>query len=384
MRRSILILSAALIAGNGTGTAVAQSQADSLVYAVSALSPPEVTVPPILLQDGRIHALMVELASGSSMEEAGHRLGLDAEDRTRLAGLLEVEGLGRMEGGEWRPLALALDAAGADSLREHAGSLARAIAETLDSRWSEVDSLVGGLPVAGRLPLEQTGFVLLGDYLLGRMQAGLFWEAGLAPRGRPFAYRVYRLPPDRAPAGHSEGPPGPHGIRIVRFAPTPEPFGLDLLGDPEAPITRALIAGPGGGERLRAEVLEAYRVWYLFGTPPGAAARRLLVRSEAVDAEGRLRVPLITASDIEAMQSAAGRLADALWPPFQEQLGATAELAGRLGYGDPQLLGEVALWTWEMAANLAVHELIERGRILPPPSGRGQAVLIPLAGPEPR
>jgi len=377
VRKGILILLTLALVGSAAGSAQAQSPADSLVYAVSALSPPEVMVPPILLQDPDLHALMVELASGASLEEAGRRLDLDREGRTRLLGLIEVEALGRMSAEGWQPLALALDAPSADSLRSRALPLAQDLADTLDAHWAEVDSMVAALPVAGRVPLQQTGFILLGDFLLGRMQAGMFWQAGLAPRDRPFAFRVYRVPVEKAPSGHTLGAAGPGGFRVARYAPTPAAFGLALLEDPEAPITRVLAPGEGEREHLRAEVLEAYRVWYLFGTPPGGPARRLLVRLEAVDGEGRLRVPLITPADIEAMQSAAGTLADRLWPLFQDRLAGIAEMAETLGYGEPGLLGEVALWTWEMAANLAVHELVDRGRVLPPLSGRGQAIIVP-------
>ena len=366
------------------GAAGAQSPPDSLVYAVSTLAPPDVTVPPILLEDARLHALLVELTSGRSLEEAGERLDLAPQERGRLLGLIEMEGLGRLGPEGWQPRVLALDREGAATLRQHAALLASVISDSLDARWDEVDSLAASFPVAGRLPRGQTGFVLLGDYLLGRMQAGLFWLAGLAPRDRAFAFRVYRLPPGEAPSGHSAALGGEGGFRIARYAPTTAPYGLALLQVPDAPITRALADDAAERERLRADVLEAYRTWYLLGTPPGASARRLLVRMEAVDEEGRLRVPLIASGDLEAMERAAGRLADLLWPAFQDRLGATAELADQLGYGEPGLLGEVALWTWEMAANLAVRDLVERGRILPPPSGRGQAILVPRTTPEPR
>ncbi len=384
MKRPTLVIVIALLMGAGAGSVRAQSPPDSLVYAVSTLAPPEVTIPPILLQDGKLHALMVELASGAGLDEAGRRLELDSGERTRLVGLMEVEGLGRLTAEGWQPLALALDAALTDTLTEGARSLAEAIADTVDARWAMIDSLVAGLPTAGRLPLEQTGFVLLGDYLLGRMQAEMFWQAGFGPSERPFAYRVYRTALQQAPPGHSAGPPGSGGFRIVSYAPTTAPFGLALLDDPGGAITRALAPLPGDREALRSEVLEAYRVWYLFGTPPGASARRVLSRLEAVDGEGRLRVPLITPGDLEAMRSAAGGIADALWPRFQQELGWIARTADRLGYGEPELLGEVALWTWEMAATLALRELIDRGRLLPPPSGRGQSVLVPLAAHEPR
>jgi hypothetical protein len=52
-------------------------------------------------------------------------------------------------------------------------------------------------------------------------------------------------------------------------------------------------------------------------------------------------------------------------------------MAADLGYEDPAMLGEIALWTWERAAQLAIWDLVEEGLLLPPSNSRGQALLVP-------
>lgn len=339
-------------------------------YSVSTLAPQDVVVPPIVLGDADLHAALVELARSPSIAEARRRLGISTQEMTRLIGLAEVEGLGRQTSQGWQPLALALDAAGVDSLRSVCSDLARTIRDTVSARWAELDSLVGTLPVAGVLPLTQTGYILVGDYLLGRFQANSFWRAGLAPTARPYAFRVYRTAPDMAPPGHLEDPPAADGWRSVRFAPTAEPFGFASIEDPEA----------GETADMAAEVRRAYRLWYLLGSEPGPLMRRMLQRLEAVDTAGRLRVPLISAGDLDGMRMIADRLGESLWPQFEGLLPRIGIMAAHLGYADPALLGETALWGWEMAVGMAMDELVERGVLLPPIGGRGQALVVPARG----
>ena len=83
--------------------------------------------------------------------------------------LIETEGLGRQTNdGGWIPLSLALTEDEVAQLKVPADRLSFLIADTVEARWSEIDSVVSHFPVAGRLPLAQTGFVLLGDYLLAK------------------------------------------------------------------------------------------------------------------------------------------------------------------------------------------------------------------------
>lgn len=357
-----------------------EGTSDTTMYAVATLAPAWVTVPPIVLQEGQLHAMLVELATGADRGTVGRRLGLDRDELDRLYALVEVEGLGRQtEGGGWRALALALDADGAELLTRRAGALADGLADTLVAHWTLLDSLVAELPVAGRLPLEQTGFVLLGGYILGLYQADAFWQAGLAPAHRPYAFRVYRLPAEDAPAGHLVSEFGFGGWRLDRFASSAQPFGLLLMKDPSNPLTRILLSSDAGDEdRLAGELFDAYRTWYVLDRAPDPPTRRLLQRFEAVDQAGRLRIPMISEDDIAPMRTIADRVGALLWPQLQTALPDIAAMAAKLGYDDPEMLGEVALWTWERAAQLAVQELVERGMLLPPISNRGQALLLPI------
>jgi hypothetical protein len=353
-------------------------QVDS--YAVATIAPVGVTVPPIVLEESILHALLVELATGADRSAIGQRLGVNAAELDRLYELVEMEGLGRPtpEGG-WRSMALALDAEGAARLTSTADSLSSAIADTLAARWSVLDSLVARLPVTGRLPLDQTGFVLLGGYLLGLFQADSFWQAGLAPADRPYAFRVYRLDPDESPAGHRIDDLGRSGWRLNRFTPSVEPYGFQLLSDLSDPVIAGLVdpRDRGAGERFTIEMAEAYRLWYLMDVPPDPPTVRLLTYLEAVDEEGRLRVPLISEDDLEPMKAIARQIGFALWPVLQEALPSIASMAADLGYEDPAMLGEIALWTWERAAQLAIWDLVEEGLLLPPSNSRGQALLVP-------
>jgi hypothetical protein len=348
-------------------------------YSVSTLAPARVTVPPIILADADLHALLVELASGIGIEEAGRRLGLSGERLTQLIGLAEVSMLGRQRpGGLWQPLAPALDESGVARMASLADSLGEAIADSVAAHWPRLVEEVAHLPVAGRLPLEQSGFVLIGGYLLGRYQAEWFWQAGLAPADRPYAFRVYRMPAGTGPAGNLGDPAGADGWGLTRYARTAEPFGFALLADPEHPFFSTLLDSVGAEEagQVANELRLAYRTWYLLGIAPDGLTRRLLTRLEGVDEQGRLRVPLVTPSDEEGMRSLAGLLGEALWPRLRRHLPQIGELAIALGYGEPERLGEIALWTWEMAVDRAMSRLIEQGLILEPVAGRGQALVV--------
>jgi hypothetical protein len=353
---------------------------DTTRYAVATLAPARVTVPPIVLQEGRLHAMLVELATGADRATIGQRLGIDRDELDRLYALVEVEGLGRQaEGGGWTPLALALDTDGAERLTQLAADLAVGLTDTLAAHWTLLDTLVTALPVAGRLPLAQTGFVLVGGYILGLYQADAFWQAGLAPAHRPYAFRVYRMPAEDAPAGHLVSEFGFGGWRLDRFGAATRPFGLLLLRDSSDPLTRSLLGADTGDEdRLAGELFDAYRTWYVLDRAPDPPTRRLLQRLEAVDKAGRLRIPMISLDDVAAMRAIADRIGALLWPQLQAALPDIAVMAGELGYDDPEMLGEVALWTWERAAQLAVRKLVERGMLLPPISNRGQALLLPI------
>jgi hypothetical protein len=87
---------------------------------------------------------------------------------------------------------------------------------------------------------------------------------------------------------------------------------------------------------------------------------------------------MISLDDVAPMRAIADRIGALLWPQLQTALPDIAVMAGELGYDDPEMLGEVALWTWERAAQLAVRKLVERGMLLPPISNRGQALLLPI------
>jgi hypothetical protein len=237
---------------------------------------------------------------------------------------------------------------------------------------------VSQLKVAGRLPLNQTGFILIGDYLLGLFQAEAFWQAGLAPSNRKYAFRVYRMNPADAPAGHVVTFSGHKEWQIVRYSPSGEPFGFAALLDPESPLNLALLgeSDPGAASGLTGELIDAYRLWYLMDAPPDPPTRRLLNRLEAIDNAGRLRVPLITVDDLEKMRSIAWWLGEELWNHLQTLLPKISSTAVELGYDDPEMLGEVALATWEMAVHEAVWDLVNRGFLLPPIERRGQALVV--------
>jgi len=347
-------------------------------YAVATLAPSEITVPPVVMDEVALHALLVELRDGISREVAARRLGLDAAALDRLYGLAEVHALGRQtEEGGWKPLAFVLDAAGADRLTAFTDTLSMALADSLERRWSWIDSLTSLLPLSGRLPLAQSGHILLGGYMLANYQADAFWQAGLAPSDRTWAFRVYRVPADRAPLGHRLRTLGDGGWILDRFARDPSDAGLARLLDPDDPVVAGLATSVEELGRLREQTLLAYRAWYLLDRVPDLPTRLVLERLGAVDSEGRLRVPLIGVADESAMRSIAGQLAEMLWPVLKDALPAVGRLAGELGYGDPRLLGEVTLWTWERAAQGAVERLIERGLLLAAPDGASQAIRLP-------
>lgn len=357
-----------------------QAPPQVLRYSVATLAPLDVTVPAAVLRNGTLHAMLVELAAGSSRNDVRGRLGVSDEELEALYRLIETEGLGRQAAdGGWEPLALALDEAQVERLAVVATPLAVAIADTLQVHWAGLDSMVSGLTVAGRLPLNQTGFVLVGDYLLGLLQAEAFWQAGLAPLDRGYAIRVYRMNPDEAPAGHLLSNVGLSHWQVVNYSPSGEMFGFAALSDPDSPLRKVLLgdAGPGTAAQLTSELIDAYRLWYLMGTPPDPPTRRILQLLEAVDGEGRLRVPIITPSDLAMMRSIARWLGEILWEHLRVLLPEIGKLAFELGYSAPGMLGEVALATWEMAVHEAVWDLVGQGLLLPPIGRRGQALVAP-------
>ena len=356
-----------------------QAPAELLDYSVATLAPIDVTVPPIILGNGALHAMLVDLAAGMNRRQIESRLGLDSEEVEALYRRIEMEGLGRQEaGGRWKALALALQQEGVEKLALVASPLALVMADKLEEHWTALDSTISLLKVAGRLPLNQTGFILVGDYLLGLFQAEAFWQAGLAPSNRKYAFRVYRLNPADAPAGHIVTFSGHKDWQIVRFSPSVESFGFATLLDPESSLSRALLGEPDSEAMLAltGELIDAYRLWYLMDAPPDPQTQRLLSRLEAIDDAGRLRIPLITVDDLEKMRSIAWWLGEELWSHLQALLPAISNVAMELGYDDPDMLGEVALATWEMAVHEAVWDLVERGLLLPPIERRSQALVV--------
>ena len=380
---SVLIVSVyAVPSGIGRETAETarlQDQPQLLEYSVATLAPMDVTVPPIVLENGSLHAMLVDLAAGSSRSEVSTRLGIAGEELEALYRLIEMEGLGMQEaGGGWKPLALALEYDSVDRLAVTAAPLAIVIADMLEENWAALDSTVSRLPVTGRLPLSQSGHILIGDYLLGLFQAEAFWEAGLAPPFRKYSFRVYRMNPGDAPSGHVVTYTGHRGWRIVRYSPSGEVFGLAALTDPGSPISRALLGGaePDTAARVAGEIIDAYRLWYLMDTPPDPPTRRILRRLEAADGQGRLRIPIITQDDLDRMRSIAWWMGEALWEHLQALLPEIGSIAVELGYGDPEMLGEVTLAVWEMAVHEAVWDLVGRGLLLPPIRRRSQALVV--------
>ena len=356
-----------------------QVSVELLDYSVATLAPIDVEVPQIILENGALHAVLVDLAAGANRRQIENRLGLNSEEVEVLYRLIESEGLGRQEaGGRWKSLALALPQEGVERLALVASPLALVMADMLEAHWTALDSTISLLKVAGRLPLNQTGFILVGDYLLGLFQAEAFWQAGLAPTNRKYAFRVYRLNPSDAPAGHVATSSGHNDWQIVRYSPSGEPFGFAALLDPESSLSMALLGGPDpeAASAITGELIDAYRLWYLMDAPPDPPTRRLLNRLEAVDDAGRLRIPLITVDDLEKMRSIAWWLGEELWSHLQELLPAISDMAVELGYGDPDMLGEVVLATWEMAVHEAVWDLVDRGLLLPPIERRSQALVV--------
>lgn len=360
-------------------SALVQAPQQLLEYSVATLAPLDVTVPPIILENGALHAMLVDLAAGSSRDEVQRRLGVSSDELEALYRLIEMEGLGRqVAGGGWKPLALALEQDGVEKLAEVASLLAMVIADTLQAHWTALDSTVSGLAVAGRLPLNQTGFILIGDYLLGLLQAEAFWQAGLAPSDRRYAFRVYRMNPADAPAGHVVSYTGYRGWQVVRYSPTGEIFGFAALLNPESTMSRAMLGETDTetAARMTGELIDAYRLWYLMDALPDPPTRRILQRLEAVDVEGRLRIPIITQDDLVKMRSIAWWLGEALWEHLRALLPEIGKVAVELGYGDPEMLGEVALATWEMAVHVAVWDMVGRGLLLPPIEHRAQALAV--------
>jgi|GEM_PF-3434714 len=365
-------------AGNRSGSVQA--------YSVATLAPPGVVVPPIVLSNSDLHALLVELGGGASLNRIRERIGLSTSDFESLLRLVEVEGLGRQLGGDrWRPLALALDSAGVGRLQATVAPLAADIADTLTAHWARLDSSCAALPVTGCLPLEQTGWVVLGSYLLGLFQHEALWEAGLGPRSREYAFRVYRMNPDEAPPGAHTSPIELPGFSLIRCAPTAAPFGFDALLDPNADLHASLFTVPGSdtlmidsageGRAVAEELIRAYRRWYLTGEAPDRPTRILLRLCEAIDEQERLRIPIIAAGELGALRLIALDTGARLWPRLMEILPAVSETAAGLGYGEEALLGEVTLAAWELAVHRALDLLVERGLIAAPIAGRGQLLL---------
>jgi len=356
-----------------------QVPVELLDYSVATLAPIDVTVPPIILGNGALHAMLVDLAAGMNRRQIESRLGLDSEEVEALYRLIETEGLGRQETGDrWKSLVLALQQKGVEKLAVVASPLALVMADMLETHWTALDSTVSQLKVAGRLPLNQTGFILVGDYLLGLFQAEAFWQAGLAPSNRKYAFRVYRINPADAPAGHVVTFSGHNEWQIVRYSPSGKPFGFAALLDPASSLSMALLGEPDleAASGITGELIDAYRLWYLMDAPPDPPTRRLLSRLEAIDDAGRLRIPLITVDDLEKMRSIAWWLGEELWSHLQALLPEISSVAVELGYDDPEMLGDVVLATWEMAVHKAVWDLVDRGLLLPPIERRSQALVV--------
>lgn len=348
-------------------------------YSVATLAPWDVTVPPIVLENDMLHALLVELAEGASPGQLRRELGIDVEVLETLFRLIEAEGLGRQTAdGGWTPLSLALTADKVTQLKVLADRLSPIIADTVEARWSVIDSLVSRLPVAGRLPLEQTGFVLLGDYLLGLFQYEAIWSAGLGPRNRQYAYRVYRMDPSDAPPGHHVISLGSSGWRMVSFSSVKSLYGFSTLLDPDSPLREALLgdASREDAEEMILDLVNAYRLWYLMDIPPDRVTRQVLRQLEVIDELDRLRVPLISMDDIPPMRLIALEIGEVLWPHLVKSLPQISAIAEEIGYGDQAMLGEITLAVWEMAVHEAMHLLMDRGMVLPPAAYRGQALLV--------
>ncbi len=366
----------AVLAQGGVG---GEGELEEHEYSVATLAPWDVTVPPIVLENDLLHALLVELAAGTSPGQLRRELGLDVEELETLFRLIEAEGLGRQTNdGGWIPLSLALTEDEVAQLRVPADRLSFFIADTVEARWSEIDSVVSHFPVAGRLPLAQTGFVLLGDYLLGLFQYEALWSAGLAPTHRQYAYRVYQMDPSDAPPGHHVINLGSSGWRQVSFSSVRQLYGFATLFDPDSPLRIALLgdASREAGEEMVLDLVNAYRLWYLMDTPPDRVTRQVLRQLEVIDEMGRLRVPLISMDDIPPMRSLALDIGEALWPSLVGSLPEISAVAMEIGYGDQAMLGEITLAVWEMAVHEAMHLLIDRGKVLPPTAYRAQALLV--------
>lgn len=364
------------VAQHGVGSRSGQQVYE---YSVATLAPPGVIVPPIVLKNEMLHAVLVELAGGTSMEQVGRNIRVGTEELESLFRLIEMEGFGRRKmGGGWVPLALALDASQVKEFADVTTPLARVIADTVEARWAMLDSMVSNLPVAGRLPLIQTGFVLVGDYILGLFQYEALWQAGLGPSHRRYAYRVYRIDSKDAPPGHHVSIPGGNEWQVVRYSPTSTQFGFTALLDPENKLRTALLgrSDRAEAERMTVELIDAYRLWYLMDVPPDRTTRRILRRLEVLDEEGLLRVPLISVDDLAQMRSIALWLGADLWPHLTELMPEISAVTDKFGFGDPEMLGEVTLAAWEMAVHGALRLLVDRGILLQQVEFRGQALLV--------
>jgi len=371
---SLLVLLAA--AGPGTDSPVRAQAPPDAVHAVATLAPAEVAVPQVVLREGRLHALLVELASGTPLAGLGERIGASPEELARLLRLAEGEQLGRMgPEGRWQPLAPALDESAFVRLERAVAPLAWAIADTLQAGWAALSGRLAALPLAGRIAPERTGFGLLGAWILSTLQADLFWTAGLAPAERAYAFRVFRVPPAEAPRGLRRYELG-GGWTLADWGSDTTRVGLGRLLATADPLAAALGA-PGRDREVVRELVESYRLWYLLDIEPDPPTRRLLDRLGLSDPEAGPVVPLVSSRDLAAMGAIARDLGTALWPLRSAHLTTLGEVAAGLGYGEPAQLGEFTLWSWELAVEGAVELMARRGVLYSPYEGRAQVLLIP-------
>jgi hypothetical protein len=346
------------------------------VYAVATLAPADVAVPRVVLEEGRLHALLVELGAGTTLAGLGPRIGATPEELARLLRLAEEEHLGRLgPEGNWQPLAPALDGAAFGRLEETVIPLAEAIADSLEADWTALAGRLAALPLAGRITPERSGYGLVGAWILGTLQADLFWRAGMAPDERAYAFRVFRVPPRSAPRGLRRYDLG-GGWTLADWGPDSSRVGLERLLDGTDPLAAALGA-PGEEGRVVGELVEAYRLWYLLEVEPDPPTRRLFDRLGLASPGEGPAVPLVSTRDLEAMGAIARDLGTSLWPLLGIHLAAIGELAAGLGYGEEGQLGEFILWSWELATEHAVELLARRGILSPPGEERAQVLLIP-------
>ncbi len=372
-----VLLLVVLAAGAPRGVPPVRAQASPpTVYAVATLAPAEVAVPRVVLVEGRLHALLVELGTGTPLAGLGTRIGAPPEELARLLRLAEEEHLGRLGAeGSWQPLAPALDGIAFGQLEEAVAPLAEAIADTLEADWAALAGRLAALPLAGRIDPERSGFGLVGAWILGTLQADLFWRAGMAPDERAYAFRVFRVSPQGAPRGLRRYDLG-GGWTLADWGPDTTRVGLGRLLDGTDPLAAALGA-PGEEGRVVRELVEAYRLWYLLEVEPDPPTRRLFDSLGLASPEEGPSVPLLSTRDLEAMGAIARDLGASLWPLLGTHLASIGELAARLGYGEEGRLGEFILWSWELAAERAVELLARRGVLSPPGEERAQVLLIP-------